>query len=220
MRLNLVNAMQDIKSDSATTTESAVSIDSTKMTSSDRLKYASERATAITGVKMKELVFSTFCDDSERFMRTTSEKELYNKVRKVMYEYADSDYVCLLVWPHKQYVKRLPYGFVMGNLDMGYNCDMNKPYADLFFDTMTGEMTAENACPASDVHPDIEDQECPDEDKYTCTGSSCKYGTFVMEDDHIAETISKGLSDSWQNFEIAIFSIDEESVPECAFHDF
>lgn len=217
--------MQDIKSDSATTTESAVSIDSTNMTSSDRLKYASERATAITGVKMKELVFSTFCDDSERFMRTTTPEKLYDNFRRVTYEYADSDYICLIVWPrmYNRMIRRQPYGFVMGNLDMGYNRDINEPHADLFFDTMTGEMKTEDVSPSGDVHPDIENQSNPVEDKYSCTGSGIgKHLGFVVEKDDIIEDIAfKNYScRDWEEFEIAIFSIDEESVPKCAFHDF
>ena len=113
---------------------------------------------------------------------------------------------------------------VMGNLDMGYN--HNKPddlYANFFFDTMTGKMFSEGVGSCGDSHPDMDDQSNPAEDKCSCTGAGIgKHLYFVVEKDEIIEDIAfeNYSSLKWDDFEIAIFSVEKESVPRFALKTF
>lgn len=189
--------------------------------SNARMYETINKVTNFTGVKPKEILFSTF--DKTRKYDT---EQLRNTIGELIYKYSDSQYVCIAIVQDKDVVERRfvyphsdePFGAIYGDMDYEYEREDAKPYG-LYFNVAKNELLQGHA-----AYFVVETSET-DEEKLTTIstkifnlkidewGNGFDYRTISFENDNYLITNEK-LYIPYEDTSIVIYTVDANTLPK------
>lgn len=197
--------------------------------SNARMYETINKVTNFTGVKPKEILFSTF--DKTRKYDT---EQLRNTIGELIYKYSDIQYVCIAIVQDKDVVERRfiyshsdePFGAIYGDMDYEYEREDAKPYG-LYFNVAKNELLQGHA-----AYSFIETAETDEEYEYlkgkltteSLTpkifnlkidewGKGFDYRTISLENENYLITNEK-LYIPYEDTSIVIYTVDANTLPK------